>query len=441
MHFNAMPLSTNFKNSTLLIGEKLIVLGLAFLTTVLMARIAGPLFFGQFSYITSFVSLFLPLCAMGLNNVSTQYFVKYPKYSHHYMITALALRTFGALLCILIGTLCAYFLDKHNLGYIFILLVLQSLSFLFVIEFYYLSKELVKHTLRIRLTVIVLTGITKISLLYVNSELVYLIVVQGLEVTLIGLGYVYVYYNENRHTKKQIMKPIKKLSIISFFDKGKWLLFSGIAATIYLKIDQVMLANLLDVKEVAYYAAATKLSEFWYVFPILIANAYNPKLLKIKAKGAKSYQKFLLKILSFMIASALFISLLTFTTSSYLISLIYGPNYTSSAAILNIHIFAVIFIFQRAILSKWLIAEKLYKFSMLTTVLGAVANVILNLILIPVYGGVGAAWATLFSCMIASFFSLALTKKSRILMCLMLEAMLKWPKYLIIKGDKNKHVG
>ncbi len=428
-----MPLSTNFKNSTLLIGEKLIVLGLAFLTTVLMARIAGPLFFGQFSYITSFVSLFLPLCVMGLNNITTQYFVKYPKHSHHFLLTALALRTLGALLCMLIGVLCAYFLDRDNVGYIAILLVLQSFSFLFVIEFYYLSKELVKHTLKIRLTVIVFTGVTKISLLYINAELVYLIIMQGLEVTLIGLGYVYVYFTEKRHSKNQISKPVNKLSLISFFEKGKWLLFSGIAATIYLKIDQVMLANLLNVKEVAYYAAATKLSEFWYVFPILIANAYNPKLLKIKKKGAKEYKKFLLTILSFMVASSLLISVLMFATSSYLITSIYGADYIFSAAILNIHIFAVIFISQRAILSKWLIAEKLYKFSMLTTGLGAIANIILNLILIPVYGGVGAAWATLFSYMIASFLSLLLTKHTRKFMYLMLEAMVKWPKHLFLR--------
>jgi PST family polysaccharide transporter len=312
--------------------------------------------------------------------------------------------------------------------------VLQSFSFLFVIEFYYLSKELVKHTLRIRLTIIVLTGVTKISLLCINAELVYLIIMQGLEVTLIGLGYVYVYFTEKRHSEKQISKPVNKQSLISLFAKGKWLLFSGIAASIYLKIDQVMLANLVDVKEVAYYAAATKLSEFWYVFPVLIANAYNPKLLKIKTDSAKSYKKFLLTILSFMVASSLLVCALIFTTSSYLITSIYGANYISSAAILNIHIFAVIFISQRAILSKWLIAEKLYKFSLLTTGLGAIANIILNVILIPVYGGIGAAWATLFSYMIASFLSLLLTKPTREFMFLMLEAMVKWPKHLFFKG-------
>jgi PST family polysaccharide transporter len=245
---------------------------------------------------------------------------------------------------------------------------------------------------------------------------------------------VYVYFTEKRHSKNQISKPVNKQSLISLFAKGKWLLFSGIAASIYLKIDQVMLANLVDVKEVAYYAAATKLSEFWYVFPVLIANAYNPKLLKIKTDSAKSYKKFLLTILSFMVASSLLVCALIFTTSSYLITSIYGANYISSAAILNIHIFAVIFISQRAILSKWLIAEKLYKFSLLTTGLGAIANIILNVILIPVYGGIGAAWATLFSYMIASFLSLLLTKPTREFMYLMLEAMVKWPKHLFFKG-------
>ena len=105
-----MHLSINIKNSLLLITEKVIILGMAFLTSVLMARVAGPDLFGQFSYITSFTALFIPLCTMGLNNISTKYFVKYPKHSHHIFLSALLLRVIGALMCIVLGGTSAYLL-------------------------------------------------------------------------------------------------------------------------------------------------------------------------------------------------------------------------------------------------------------------------------------------------------------------------------------------
>ena len=238
------------------------------------------------------------------------------------------------------------------------------------------------------------------------------------------------YYQQNHHKKNQLSKPVNKQNIASLFQQGKWLLLSGVAAALYLKIDQVMLANFHDAKQVAYYAAAAKLSEFWYVFPLLIANAYNPKLIQLKKMSAKRYQTFLLLILSFMVAAAILISLMTYVIATPLINFIYGSEYHSSATILSIHILASLFIFQRAIFSKWLIIESNYKFSLMSHGTGAISNILLNLLLIPHYGGIGAAWATLLSYMIASFLSLALTKQTREFMMLMNSAMIKWPQYL-----------
>lgn len=427
-----MPLSLNIKNSLLLISEKVIILGMAFLTSVLMARIAGPELFGQYAYITSFTALFTPLCAMGLNNISTKYFVKYPKHSHHVFISALFLRVIGAVACILLGSTSAYLLGikSEQLTYIVLLLVLQSFSLFYLVEFFFLAKKQVGYTLKIRLTILLCTGATKIFIIMNGANLLLILLVHGLEFVAIGLSYLVLYYLQGNQNKNQISKAASKESMLSLFHQSKWLLLSGVAAALYLKIDQVMLASFHGAEQVAYYAAAAKLSEFWYVFPILIANAFNSKLLQLKQNNAEEYKTFLLSILSVMVAAALLVSLLVFGFATTIISIIYGDKYHASAAILSIHILATLFIFQRAILSKWLIAEGHYKFSLMSHGAGAISNIILNLLLIPAYGGIGAAWATLFSYMIASFLSLAFTSKTREFMLLMITAMIKWPIYL-----------
>ena len=427
-----MPISLNIKNSLLLISEKVIILGMAFLTSVLMARVAGPELFGQYAYITSFTALFTPLCAMGLNNISTKYFVKYPKHSHHVFISALFLRVIGAVACILLGSTSAYLLGikSEQLTYIVLLLVLQSFSLFYLVEFFFLAKKQVSYTLRIRLTILLCAGVTKVFIIMNGANLLLLLLVHGLEFVAIGLSYLTLYYLQGNQNKNQMSKAVSKKSMVSLFHQSKWLLLSGVAAALYLKIDQVMLASFHGAEQVAYYAAAAKLSEFWYVFPILIANVFNPKLLQLKQKNAGEYKAFLLSILSVMVAAALLVSLLVFAFSPTIISFIYGEDYHASAAILSIHIFATLFIFQRAILSKWLIAEGHYKFSLMSHGAGAISNIILNLLLIPTYGGIGAAWATLFSYMIASFLSLAFTSKTREFMLLMITAMIKWPIYL-----------
>ena len=53
---------------------------------------------------------------------------------------------------------------------------------------------------------------------------------------------------------------------------------------------------------------------------------------------------------------------------------------------------------------QYLIAEKLFKFSMVSTIIGSILNVLANYLLIPVYGGCGAAIATLVSYSTAAFF-------------------------------------
>jgi len=425
-----MSLSISTKNSLLLIFEKIIILGFSFLNSVLLARLAGPEIFGQYSYIISFSGLFAPLCIMGLNNIATKYFVKYPQNSHHYLLSALTVRVIGAILSILIGLVVAFYfsIDKSLFPLLATLLILQCFTVFYIIEYYFLASNKVIFTLKIRLSVLITIGIAKLIVILYGANLVALITLHGFGFCLVGLGYLWVYYQAGYHKHQKRAVNIKSIS--SLFHKGKWLLLSGVAAILYLKIDQIMLAHFHGVTEVAYYAAATKLSEFWYVFPILIANAFNPKLIMLHKENKDQYNNFITKLLSFMMMSALFISLLTYFLSTFIIHFIYGEQYQQSAEILNIHILATIFIFQMAILSKWLIIGKHYKFSLYSHGLGAISNIILNLMLIPKFGGIGAAWATLLSYFIASFFSLTLFKSTRPFMLLMVVAMLKWPAIL-----------
>ncbi|WP_042150714.1 MULTISPECIES: flippase [unclassified Pseudoalteromonas] len=426
-----MRLSKNIKNSLLLITEKIVLIGLSFLNSVLIARIAGPDFFGSYSYILSFGALFLPLTVMGLNNLTSKYFIKHPKNSHYYFLAALKVRFSGAIFSLLLGSCLAYwfFNEVAHIQAIILLLCFQVFNIFNLVEYYYLAKQKVSNTLYIRLSILLITKLVILFSIINNASLITLIALNGAEFILLGSCYLFIYYKNKQH--QHIKKQPKFTASLSLFNKSKWLFFSGIAAVIYLKIDQLMIAHILNTKEVAFYAAAAKLSEFWYVFPVLIANAFNAQLTSTKLNNARKYKQLLLKILSFMVSAACLISITTFLFSDQIINVLFGEQYSKSAKILQIHIFASIFIFQRAILSKWLIIEGHYKFSLYTTGCGAVLNVLLNLWLIPNYGGVGAAWATLMSYMMASMFSLALFKHTRPFFLLMVKAMLKWPSILL----------
>jgi PST family polysaccharide transporter len=86
------------------------------------------------------------------------------------------------------------------------------------------------------------------------------------------------------------------------------------------------------------------------------------------------------------------------------IEVLYGDAYQASAEVLRIHVWAGVFVFLGVASGKWLLAENLQRLSLQRTLSGAVANVLFNLLLIPLYGSAGAAWATLLSYAVAGMF-------------------------------------
>ena len=72
---------------------------------------------------------------------------------------------------------------------------------------------------------------------------------------------------------------------------------------------------------------------------------------------------------------------------------------------------------------KWFLAENRQVLSLQRTVLGAVANVVLNLWLIPLHGAVGAALATVISYGIAAFISDVTQKEAHKMFFMKLSAL------------------
>jgi polysaccharide transporter, PST family len=74
--------------------------------------------------------------------------------------------------------------------------------------------------------------------------------------------------------------------------------------------------------------------------------------------------------------------------------------------------------------TAWMVAEGLTGLSFATTAIGAVTNVGLNLWLLPTYGPVGAAVATLIAQAVAVSFSTLLFERTRIIFRMQMKALL-----------------
>lgn len=191
------------------------------------------------------------------------------------------------------------------------------------------------------------------------------------------------------------------------------MLLGGVTASIYIKFDVLLLANAKNAAEVGIYSTAARLSEVWQIFPVVFMSAVFPSLLRMRDADRPQYEKRVQDLLDISAISGTVLALGVTATAWFVIPLLFGSDYVGSVPILLVHIWSAVFIFMRAVLSKWILSEGLYIFSLVTQASGAVSNVLLNLWLIPAFGGMGAAWSTLVSYSVASYFSLLLSSRTR----------------------------
>jgi PST family polysaccharide transporter len=181
------------------------------------------------------------------------------------------------------------------------------------------------------------------------------------------------------------------------------LALSSVAIGLYQRIDVVMLGELAGATETGLYNAAARLSDAGTFVGVAIATSAAPGLIHMHATNDPRYGASLVRFATILfylgVSGALFVTLI----NEPLIRLLYGPKFAGSAAILQIHIWSAPFIFLGHLVMRWLIVERLMHFEITRTIVAALINISLNFVLIPLYGGIGAALATIASNLVSGY--------------------------------------
>jgi PST family polysaccharide transporter len=95
-----------------------------------------------------------------------------------------------------------------------------------------------------------------------------------------------------------------------------------------------------------------------------------------------------------------------------------------AASILSIIAWSTVFVFVGVASGRWFLVENLQRLLLYRTVIGAIINVALNVILIPRYGAIGASLATLASQAYANLFANLMSGTTRPLFRLQIKSVL-----------------
>ena len=169
-----------------------------------------------------------------------------------------------------------------------------------------------------------------------------------------------------------------------------------IFSVLYFRLDVVMLQLMTQEKEVGLYSAAYRLFEVAVVLPHSIMLVLFPTLVDEYHSDRPQFKARFKKALAIYSLIGGSIALVLWRFSHGTITLIYGEKFLPSFSVLDILSWAILFVFVNFLLSNILIISGLERVNSWSLIGATALNISFNLVLIPLYGAIGAAWATLF---------------------------------------------
>lgn len=362
-----------------------------------VARYLGPVKFGLLGYGMSFVGLFSALATLGLDQITVRELVRNKVLDKTLLGTVFLLKLGGGFLVIVAIAAVLVIAESDPLTKQLVIIVACGLIFqsFDVISFYFQSRVISRYSVLARSIQLVLSSVVKVLLVLNQASLIWFALVILADSIMIAAGLLVCLYRFDRDLAKGWRFDA---GLAGRLMKDSWpLALSGLVVTIYMKIDQVMIKEMLDAEAVGLYASAVRLSEFWYFIPGIVLNSFFPAIISARDNNRDCYYDRLQQLHDFLSAAAIPIALFVFFFADEIIDLLFGHKFAGAGAILSVHIWAGVVVFPGNVRAHLLILENKQLVALGFRTLGAILNVSLNLILIPMVGPIGAAWATLAS--------------------------------------------
>ena len=367
----------------------------------MIARHLGVSEYGILSFAISLVSFFLILSNLGLQDVLVKHLVTFSEDSNALLGTGFALISTVSLCCFAINLAIASQLSTFELR---LIVSIVGISILFngylIFELYFLALIAGRRIAIAKGISLIISVSIKLLLIYFHAPMEAFAWSIALDSVVLLLSFAITF----RLHRPLLRRWSVSLSHAKLLLRESWpLLMSGLFITIYMKIDQIMLLHFLGAESVGYYSVAVQISQAWYFVPMLISAAYFPIILE-KRKNRSAFDSQLLTLYRTVCLIGLTVAVLVTIYSSDLIVTLFTEEYAPAAPVLTIHIWAGVFVGIGTVSGKWLVSESLTKHALYRTGLGAIVNIVLNIMLIPPAGIIGAAVATIIAQIVSTYF-------------------------------------
>ncbi len=372
-------------------------MGAGFIVSIWVTRYLGPERYGLLNYAIAFVALFSPIASLGLEDIVVRNIARDPLCKDITLGSAFFLKLAGGAVSFISAVAVIVLLRRNDpqmqwlTGIIAGGAILQTAT---VIECWFNSQVQSRYRVIARNIAFAISSLLKIFLISLDAPLIAFAWVGIIEVGIYSLGLVATYRWAGNFIGNWHITLAKAGSLF----KDSWpLALSIIAMTVYQRIDQIMLGEMVGNKAVGVYSVAVRLSEVWGFIPTALYWSVYPAIVKAKSKSDEAFYSQLQKFYNLMALWSYTVALPITLIGPWLVTKVYGKAFSGAGSVLIVLIWATLFSNLELARSAFLATMNWSKAYLVTVTLGAVLNIALNFVLIPRYDVLGAAVASFVS--------------------------------------------
>ena len=387
---------------------KVVTASSTLLITLIIGRSLGPSGFGEFTKIFVFVGYFYIIADFGLNSIfvkEAQSYTRDKEKSVNNLFKAiLTLRVVIAFFLVLIAIMVAFFLpynSEASTGFSPLVktgIMIASLTIitqaLFTTANGFFQKKLrydfsaiaaISGSIVMVLATAIIYFTTRSLLLFVSIYILGGLTYVAASFFLISKKFDYKFFAGFDLTKSKAL-------LLSAWPIGLALILN----LLYFRADIFILASFRSSAEVGLFALGYQFFEAALAVPIFFTNALYPLLSEAFAKNIEEFKKIVRNWALYLVAFSIILTICLLLIS-FLIPLIFDSRFEDSKTTLQILALGMPFFFLSALFWHVLIIYNKQKLLIYVYAAGAIFNLTVNLIFIPIYGYRAAAITTVIS--------------------------------------------
>ena len=381
------------KNATWIIACRVIQAVFALIINMLTARYLGPSNFGLITYAASLVAFVLPIMQLGFSNILVQEIVNNPHREGETLGTSMLL-SFCSSVCCIIGVTAFACVANHDEPVTILVCLLYSFVLIFqaldLMQYWFQAKYLSKYTSVVSLCAYLVVSAYKIYLLITSKNVYWFAVSNAFDYALISISIIVIYHTLGGQKLSFSPELGKEL-----FARSKHYILSSMMVTVFAQTDKIMIKLMIDEAATGYYGSAVACAAMTsFVFAAII-DSFRPSIFEGQKESADVFEHRLTVLYSVIIYISLAQSVVMTVLAGLIIRILYGSAYAPAIPALRIVVWYTTFSYMGSVRNIWILAHNKQNYLWKINLMGALANIVINAILIPIIGINGAALASL----------------------------------------------